>query len=53
MASLDNGKYIIINCKYKNIAILPDSNCNSGIIASNQENVPGEIVRYSPMDVDP
>jgi hypothetical protein len=45
MPALDTGRYIITNVKYGNLAVLPDANDESDIIAGIEENNPGEKVR--------
>ena len=45
MSALDTGRYIIANVKYGNLAVLPDANDESDIIAGVEENNPGEKVR--------
>jgi hypothetical protein len=47
MAPIESGRYIITNRKHKNVAILPDDNDHSDIVAGNQENDLGETVRYN------
>ncbi|KIM88143.1 hypothetical protein PILCRDRAFT_85437 [Piloderma croceum F 1598] len=42
MPALDTGRYIITNVKYGNLAVLPDANDESDIIAGVEENNPGE-----------
>lgn len=47
MTPLSTGMYLITNRRHKNIAILPDDNDHSGIVAGIQENGPGEMVRHT------
>jgi len=44
MPALDTGRYIITNVKYGNLAVLPDANDESDVVAGVQENNPGEKV---------
>jgi len=44
MASLDTGRYTITNVKYLNLAVLPDANDESDIVARADENNAGEKV---------
>jgi hypothetical protein len=49
MAPLDTGRYIITNCRHKNVVFLPDNNDRSGVVASNREDDPGEMVKFNIM----
>ena len=49
MAPLDTGRYIITNCKHRNVAFLPDNNDRSGVVASNREDDSGEMVKFNIM----
>jgi len=37
MPALDTGRYIITNVKYGNLAVLPDANDESDVVAGVQE----------------
>jgi hypothetical protein len=45
MAPLDTGKYVITNSKHRNVAFLPDATESSDIVASDQKDDLGEMVR--------
>lgn len=44
MAPPDTGRYIITNVKFLNLAVLPDANDDSDIVAKTEENDLGEKV---------
>lgn len=46
MAPPDTGRYIITNVKFLNLAVLPDANDDSDIVAKTEENDLGEKVCY-------
>jgi hypothetical protein len=45
MVQLDTGRFIIRNAKFLNVAVLPDSNDQSEIVARASSGDPGEKVR--------
>ena len=45
MASIDTGRYTISNAKFLNLAVLPDANDESDVVAKAEENDAGEKVR--------
>lgn len=44
MAPVDTGRYTIMNVKFLNLAVLPDANDESDIVARSDENSAGEKV---------
>jgi len=42
MTQLDTGRYVITNVKFLNLAMLPDANDESDVIARSENNDPGE-----------
>jgi len=42
MAPVDTGRYTIMNVKFLNLAVLPDANDESDIVARSDENSAGE-----------
>jgi hypothetical protein len=51
MAPVDTGRYTIMNVKFLNLAVLPDANDESDIIARSEENNAGEKVSISHLPV--
>ena len=45
MAPPDTGRYTITNVKFMNLAVLPDANDDSDVVARTEENNAGEKVR--------
>jgi hypothetical protein len=50
-APLDSGRYTITNVRFKNLAVLPDSNHESQIVARARHDNSGEIVCCTPFYV--
>jgi hypothetical protein len=45
MAPLDTGRYVITNAKHRNVVFLPDATESSDVVASDQKDDLGEMVR--------